>query len=183
MDRIDNSLIRSTVVHSSNLITCHNVYVNGKGGYDGAVRLVPQGGTGTCDGQAFTIDNATAVTHLMRLQPWKTPLPNSEALPYSPQNPEFGRETATKFQKAGRTYQPRWMEELQRDLTSLPSDYSQLLKPHANAHGAIFNRVSLDLGGSQVERGLSSEGLLDLAQREKRSWPNEQFPERAKVEP
>ena len=168
MDRVGNKLIDSTVVYKNNLITCHNAYVNGKGGYDGAVRLAPEGGTVTCDGQSFTIANSTAVTLVMRIQPWKTPRTNSEAWPYSPQNPEFARETATKSQKAARTYQPRWMAELKRDLAALSPDYNRLFKPHAKAHSAIFDRVSIDLGGSPTERGLSSEALLDHAQKEKR---------------
>ena len=52
--------------------------------------------------------------------------------------------------------------------TSLPSDYRKLFEPHAKVHRAIYDRISLDLGGNPGERGLSSEALLDLAQREKR---------------
>lgn len=60
------------------------------------------------------------------------------------------------------------MKELQRDLAALPSAYARLRESHAQAHGALFNRVSLDLGASAAERGWSSEALLDLAQKEKR---------------
>lgn len=168
MDKIGNQLIDSAVRHTNGLITCHNVYVNGKGGYDGAVRVAAQGGKLTCDGQSIAVANANSVTLVMRIEPWKTPLTKSEAWPYSPDNPEFAKPTATQSQKAAKTYQPRWMEQLQRDLASLPSDYEKFLQPHAKAHRAIFDRASLDLGGSPTERALSSEALLDLAQREKR---------------
>ena len=168
MDKIGNKLINSVVLHTNGLITCHNVYVNGKGGYDGAVRVAAQGGKLSCDGQSITVADANSVTLVMRIEPWKTPLTNSEAWPYSPDNPEFAKPTATQSQKAAKTYQPRWMEQLKRALASLPSDYDKLLQPHAKAHRAIFDRASLDLGGSPTERALSSEALLDLAQQEKR---------------
>ena len=168
MDKIGNQLIDSAVVHTNGLISCHNVYVNGKGGYDGAVRVTAQGGKLTCDGQFISVADANSVTLIMRLEPWKTPLTNSEAWPYSPNNPEFAKPTATPSQKAARAYQPRWTVQLKRQLASLPADYDQLLRPHAKAHRAIFDRVSLDLGGSPTERALSSEALLDLAQQEQR---------------
>ena len=168
MDKFGNQLINSSVVHTNGLITCHNVYVNGKGGYDGTVRVTAPGATTTCDGEAIAVRDATSITLVMRIQPWKTPLTGSEAWPYSPENPEFAEQGSTQSQKAAKTYQPQWMEQLQRDLASLSSDYRQLLKPHTQAHGAIFNRVSLDLGASPAERGLSSEALLDLAQKTKR---------------
>ena len=168
MERIGNQLIHSVVVHTNGLITCHNVYAHGKGGYEGAVRIVHQGGTLTCDGQAIHVADATSVTLVMRIEPWKTLLANSDAWPYSSKNPEFVNQTATRSQKAAQTYQPQWMDQLERSLSTLPSDYDELFSPHAKAHRALFNRVSLDLGGSPAERGLCSEALLDLAQKEKR---------------
>ena len=168
MEKIGNRLIDSTIVHTQGLITCHNVYVNGKGGYDGAVRITTQGGTTACDGQTITVTDASTVTLLLRVEPWKTPLAGSEAWPYSPDNPEFARKTPTRSQKAAPAYQPEWMDQLKRALASLPADYGKLFQPHSKAHRAIFDRVSLDLGGNPAERGMSSETLLDLAQREKR---------------
>lgn len=38
-------------------------------------------------------------------------------------------------------------EALQSKLAAVPTDYAALLKAHAEIHGAIFNRVKLDLGG------------------------------------
>ena len=168
MDRIGNTLIRSTVVHTNGLITCHNVYANGKGGYDGVVRVQNQGGLLVCDGQTLTVSNADSLTLVMRIEPWKTPLTNSEAWPYSPANPEFAKQTSSQSQKAAPAYQPQWMRQLTRQLASMPSSYDALLKPHAKAHGALFNRVSVDLGASPADRALSSEALLDLAQKEQR---------------
>lgn len=168
LEAIGNRLIQSAVTHADGLITCHNTYVNGKGGYDGAVRVVAGDGVLAGGGQAITVAGATSVLLVMRIEPWKTPLPGSEAWPYSARNPDFERETATRSQKAARSYQPEWMDGLIRELAARPARYEALFQPHAQAHGAIYNRVALDLGGSPAERGLSSEALLDLAQQEKR---------------
>lgn len=137
MPKVGNPKIESAVVHAKDLITCHQVYVNGKGGYDGAVRLAATGGTVTCDGAAIKVDGADAITLVMRVEPYKTA--DAESL-----------------------------SRLTKSLAALKMDYRALLGPHAAAHGAIFNRVSVDLGGTAAERGLSSEALLDLAQKEKR---------------
>ena len=134
---VGNPLIKSSVVHAADLVTCHNVYVNGKGGYDGAVRVGTNGGQVTCTGGSISIANADAVTLVMRVEP---------------------------FQKAD----ARSLPKLTRALADLPMSYEALLKPHAAAHGARFNRVSLDLGGIPAERGMASETLLDLAQKEHR---------------
>jgi hypothetical protein len=168
MDPIGNKLIDSSVIHTNGLISCHNTYVNGKGGYDGAVRIASQDGEMACDGGAIAVAGATSVTLVMRIEPWKIPLPGSDAWPYAAGNPAFAKKESTPSQKAAPVYQPQWMGQLQRALASLPSHYDKLFKPHAKAHGGIYNRVSLDLGGSAAERGLSSEALLDLAQKENR---------------
>lgn len=174
MQKVDNALIESTVVHQMGLITCHNVYVHGKGGYDGAVRVVTEGGTQTSDGQSVSVTGANSVTLILRLLPWKTPLPGSQAWPTSPDNPDFSRDVAptrATVQAAGKAYDPRWMDELTHDLKALPSGYDALLKPQAAVWGRLFGRVSIDLGGSPHERGMSSEALLDLAQKEQRLPP------------
>ena len=44
MRKPGNNLIDSRVTHANGWITCHNVYVKGKGGYDAAVRVVADGG-------------------------------------------------------------------------------------------------------------------------------------------
>ena len=59
-------------------MTYHNVYAKGKGGYDAAVRIIRK-------------DEGRDVLLLIRIVPWKTPLPkeHSEAWAYSPENPDF----------------------------------------------------------------------------------------------
>ncbi|WP_372798487.1 glycoside hydrolase N-terminal domain-containing protein, partial [Pontiella sp.] len=48
--------------------------------------------------------------------------------------------------------------ELKKEIEALELDYAALLAPHAEAHGEIFNRVTLDLGASGHEA--SNEELL-----------------------
>jgi alpha-L-fucosidase 2 len=69
--RVDNDKIDSTVVHSKNLITLHNVYVKGKGGYDIAMRVAASGGTLSCDGKTIAVAAADHLTLLIRVEPWK----------------------------------------------------------------------------------------------------------------
>lgn len=137
MPAVGNPLIKSAVVHAADLITCHNVYVNGKGGYDGAVRVAASGGKVSCAGDSIAVTDADAVTLVMRVEP---------------------------FQRGEKRTLPR----LTGSLAELPMSYDALLRPHAAAHGALFSRVSLDLGASPAERGMASETLLDLAQKERR---------------
>ena len=51
---------------------------------------------------------------------------------------------------------------LRRALSMLPSEYRELLAPHAAVHGEMFNRVTLDLGG-RPETIPSSEALIAQA--------------------
>ncbi len=53
-------------------------------------------------------------------------------------------------------------EGLRARLDELPDDYGALLAPHAAEHGAMFRRVTLDLGGDAA-RAESSEALLERA--------------------
>ena len=75
---VGQKLIQSHQESSAQWTTYHNVYVKGKGGFDVAVRIV------TKDGGRNTL-------LLIRIVPWKTPLPkdHSEAWAYSPENPDF----------------------------------------------------------------------------------------------
>jgi hypothetical protein len=50
--------------------------------------------------------------------------------------------------------------DFRKRLTSLDADFNELLTRHAPIHGKIFNRTRLDLGGSEQDRDLSSEELL-----------------------
>ena len=49
--------------------------------------------------------------------------------------------------------------EIKRQLTAVEVDYDALLDRHAKVHGAIFNRMKLDLGGA-ADRDLTSEELI-----------------------
>ena len=174
MQKVDNALIDSAVVHERDFITCHNVYVHGKGGYDGAVRVLSEGGSRKSDGNSVSVVAADSITLILRILPWKTPLASSQAWPNSPQNPDFTQQkplTRATIQIAGADYDSGWMDELKRDLEILPTDYVALFKPHAVTWGKLYRRVSIDLGGSAAERGMSSEDLLDLAHKEQRLPP------------
>ncbi|MFD0894182.1 glycoside hydrolase N-terminal domain-containing protein [Luteolibacter ambystomatis] len=175
MQKVNSPLIESTVEHSTDWITCHNVYVKGKGGYEGAIRVISEGGKRTSNGSSVTITGADSVTLLVRILPWRTPLPESQAWPNDPKNPDFTgpeRKVArSTVQIPGKAYNPEWMTALKADLQSMPTDYSTLFKPHTAAWSALFNRASIDLGGTAGERGLPSELLLDKAQQEKRLSP------------
>jgi hypothetical protein len=175
MQKIDNNLIESSVTHAEGWITCHNIYVKGKGGYDGAVRVLTNGGTQTSDGSSIAVAGADSVTLMLRILPWRTPLPESQAWPNDPANPEFagGSPQAKRdtVELAAKAYDPQWMNQLKSDLQSLPADYARLLKPHSAAWGRLFDRVSIDLGGAPAERAMSSEALLDKAQKDQRLSP------------
>jgi alpha-L-fucosidase 2 len=175
MQKLENDLIESTVTHEQGWIAAHNVYVKGKGGYECAVRVINDGGTQTTDGKSVSVDGANSVTLLIRILPWRTPLPGSEAWPNDPANPDFaGDHHVAKrdtVQIAGSAFDPQWADELKTDLQSMSGDYESLLKAHSAAWGELFNRVSIDLGGSIAERAMPSETLLDVAQKEKRLPP------------
>ena len=51
--------------------------------------------------------------------------------------------------------------DMRKRLAALDADFNELLARHAPIHGEIFNRTRLDLGGSEQDRNLSSEELLE----------------------
>lgn len=51
------------------------------------------------------------------------------------------------------------IDQTKKILEELPADYENLLKRHAKIHGALFNRMRLDLGGGADHR-LTAEELL-----------------------
>jgi alpha-L-fucosidase 2 len=51
------------------------------------------------------------------------------------------------------------MDEMKEKLAKLPADYQKLLDGHTKLHGALFNRMRLDLGGG-ADRQLTSEELI-----------------------
>jgi len=172
MQPLGNDGIEGHITHATGWITAHNVYVHGKGGYDAAIRVIAKNGSQSSNGQSVSVKDADSVTLIMRILPYRTPLQGSQAWPNSPDNPDFAGEfhhaERTSVQVTGKEYDSRWMTELKDDLESMSSDYSTLLKPHAKAWGKLFDRVTIDLNAPAPERGLSSEALLDLAQKEQR---------------
>ena len=92
----------------------------------------------------------------MQVKRWKTPLPKeqSEGWAFSPAHPDFRG-----------AYPTNRLPEMKQALAGLRPDYAALLAPHAKAHGALYNRVAIDLGGG-ADRRLTSEELLARAARD-----------------
>lgn len=57
------------------------------------------------------------------------------------------------------------IEAMKTRLADLPADYDHLLERHAAIHGALFNRMRLDLGGD-TDRQLTTEELLARSSNE-----------------
>jgi len=130
-------LILSSQTTDQEWITFHNAYVNGKGGYDVVIRVVPKGGRVETGGGKIILSHADEVLVLMKIEPFGTPFAG-------------GRFEGSEFSS---------VEHLQDALRRLPANYDTLLQPHAKEHGALFNRVRLDLGATSEERALTSEAL------------------------
>ena len=65
------------------------------------------------------------------------------------------------------TTQTSLLPRLKKSLAAVAPDYARLFAPHAKAHGVLFNRVTLNLGGG-ADRSKTTEELLDLAGKENR---------------
>lgn len=177
---VGSDLITSVRNVSREFITLHNTYAQGKGGYDAAARIVLKGGRADVENGRVQVRGADEVLMLMRIVPWKTPVPRnlSEAWAYAPEHPDF-RDRAGTFEPvpalaAGSVVPYRTTEDaaalmpqLVASLESLDPDYEKLFSPHRKEHAALFDRVSLDLGGGD-ERGKTSEALLAVARNEQR---------------
>ena len=163
---LNHESIQSQQQTTPEWVTFHNVYAKGKGGFDAAVRIIRK-------------DEGRATLVLIRIVPWKTPLPKeqSEAWAYSPDHPDFKRPGVFKpapalaessvvaFRAVGDA--AALMPQLKKSLAGVRADYDALYAPHAKAHAALFNRVALDLGGV-ADRAKTVEELLDLARSENR---------------
>lgn len=166
---VGSDLIRGEQHTGNDVVTYHNVYVKGKGGYDAVVRMVSG-------------DEGRQRLLLIRMVPWKTPLPKaqSEAWAYSPDHPDFKRcghfdpappladSSVVAYQTADDS--KALLPQLKSSLAAVPGDYAALLEPHAKAHAKLFNRVRLDLYGG-ADRNRTTEELLDLANKENRLPP------------
>lgn len=143
-------------------LTSHAVYVKGKGGYDSVIRVVADGGKVNAGaGGGLTVTGANKVLLLMRVEPWRTPLPAelSEAWATSPKNPAFAP-----------SYKTNLVKDIRTAIAKLPADYDALLKGHIRVHGEALARVKLSLGGGS-DRAVISETLLDRAAKENRMSP------------
>lgn len=175
--RVD--LLKSRQAIETGWVTYHNVYTRGKGGFDSAIRVCPEGGTAMAGKDGITIRDANEVTLLMRIVPWKTPLPKdqSEAWAYSPKNPDFaernrGRYVAcpkladssvVAFADAGAA--AALLPQVKASLERLSANYGILFDKHVAMHRPLFERARLDLGAPPDQRKMSSEQLLDEAGR------------------
>ncbi|MCX6344326.1 MAG: glycoside hydrolase N-terminal domain-containing protein [Armatimonadetes bacterium] len=56
------------------------------------------------------------------------------------------------------------IERIKTELAALPTDFDELLQPHAQIHGEIFKRVTLDLNGGK-DRELASEELVERSHK------------------
>jgi alpha-L-fucosidase 2 len=171
LDKNTHASIRPEILSASGWITGHMTYVMGKGGYDYVIRAIHRGGTLTTGDARFTFEDANEVLLLALVVPWRTPLADSEAWNYSPQNPIYsGFDTRAQGFLAGKMYDPAWLKQIVRDVSVLQPDYVLVQRAHATAHGQLFNRVVLDLGGA-ADRNTPIEELFARADKTKEVPP------------
>jgi len=158
---INHPLVQPEITATDGWLSAHSVYTKGKGGYDSLLRVVASGGETDVVDDTLTVSGADHVLLMMKVDTWRTPLPaeQSEAWVFSPEHPDFGPGHTTNH-----------LPRLKQHLAALPSEYDALLQSHAEVHGELFSRVSLDLGGG-AERHTSSEVLLGRAAEEGHSSP------------
>lgn len=139
-------------------ICAHHAYRRGYGGYDNLVRIAPNGGQMSKQRNGIGVTGADSILVLMRVKPWKKAMPKdqSEAWDTSPENPDFGKSDSS-----------RGILAMKEAMARLPADYARLFESHVQVHGALYNRVRLDLDGG-ADRGMSSEELLAQAVNEGR---------------
>lgn len=177
---IDHKAIESYQHVTTDWVGFHNIYRNGKGGYDAGIRIVAKGGKTDVAGEKVTVSGAEKILLLMRIVPWKTPLPkaHSEAWAYSLDNPDFqspgsfvpapplAASSVVAYLKNEDSAEllPALKRSLARESVE---DHQRLFESHAKAHRALFDRVTLDLNGGP-DRMKPAEELLNQAVREKR---------------
>ncbi len=115
-----------------NLRVAYPSNTNGAG-YEGVTRVVTSGGTKSMSGNTLNISGANSVTLLTR--------------------------TAKYYSNCTGQWNAR---PLQSQLDSIAADYNTLLNGQIATHGAIYDRVRLDLGASAADRARSNEELLSL---------------------
>ncbi|MBS2212664.1 glycoside hydrolase N-terminal domain-containing protein [Carboxylicivirga mesophila] len=143
-------------MHTSNgEIASHVTYVNGKGGYDNLVRIIPAGGIMSSDGNAIKVKGADKLTILMQVEPWRAPLPEtqSEVWAFSPKHPDFIN-----------GYSKNKLEAIAKNLDKLAVDYNSLFASHALVHNDLFSRVRLKLDNGSEKQITTQEMLKKAAQ-------------------
>jgi alpha-L-fucosidase 2 len=156
--KIDHELIDVDMIVTDGKIKAHVTYVKGKGGYDNLVQIIPEGGAMKRDGEGISVAGADRILVLMRVEPWRAPLPESqsESWAFSPGHPDFIN-----------GYSKNKLTMMETHFDQLPKDYIQLFQPHAKAHGDLFSRVKLNLGKSKS----TSQEMLNAAATNGRITP------------
>ena len=154
--QVNHPLVKAEARVEAGWLTAHNTYVKGKGGYDNLIRVVPSGGHMTATNDKLTVRGADSLVMIMQVKRWQTPLlkTQSEAWAWSPENPIYRD-----------AQQANPLPKMKDFLSGLVADYAELLAPHARAHGMLYGRVAIDLGGGQ-DRQATSEELLARAAKE-----------------
>jgi len=102
-------------------------------GYEGVVRVMSYGGTKSLRGDSLLITGADSVIMITR--------------------------TAKYYSNC----EDHWKQKkIQKSLTGITPDYYTLLKGQLATHGAIYDRVKIDLGASAADRAKSNEELLAM---------------------
>ena len=124
-----------TSLAGTNFLNMRVRYPSGAGdaGYEGVTRVVVSGGTESVSGDILNISNATSVLLLTRTAKY-----------YSHCEDQWNREL------------------LQKQLAEIPANYETLLKGQIATHGAIYDRVKIDLDASPKDRAKSNEALLAM---------------------
>jgi len=118
----------------SNCLVIHAHYPPGTGdaGYEGVVRVVVSGGSKSINGSVLSISGATSVMMLTRTK-------------------KYYNDCEIQWNK----------KKLQSQLANITSDYQKLIERQIATHGAIYDRVRIDLNASEADRVLSNEELLE----------------------
>lgn len=135
-----NTLIDARITTTRGSILLHQRYRHagrGNRGYDGAVRVAVSGETARMESDGARLTIRDADEVLVLMR----------LAPF-------------------RTDADSAPEKLRAALEALPPVYADLLRPHAEVHGGLFRRVTLDLGSEPADRELSSEVLLERARQE-----------------
>jgi len=154
--QVEHPLVKTEPTVEDGWLAAHNTYLKGKGGYDNLIRVVPSGGDMSVQKDKLSIHGADSLVMIMQVKRWNTPLPRtqSEAWASAPENPIY---------RNPRQANP--LPEMKAFLSGLTADYAKLLAPHAKAHGRLYGRLAIDLGGGH-DRQATSEELLARAAKE-----------------